>query len=316
MGLRGGPAELAGPASTGTLTSVEAVVTGTGGKRADSFRDAPPLTFAQRQGILPPSANTNRMRHRMVLRLFVAASLLAALVVLCPRPGAARGGSRGELGDAPEWRRLAELWQTMIDHSSDAIYNPTAFRDLARTLDTLDVDIPALVKHGLLPAGAGPGLTHLFHTRYQYISERHYTTESQITLTAIESAAATSHWVLELQLAALRRAGAGPEVERKTLEQLRAPILYELSFLEEYERFQDEAEKRRKALADRQAAGENVDFKPFESERHRRTILLVDAYQTRRIPISKSARALMPYIESLTTLPLNPRQTTSAGSGA
>jgi len=256
------------------------------------------------------------MSDRVLPRPLLLATLIACCVLISAASSLAPS-EKPRLEVAPEWQRLAELWQTMVDHSSDRVYNPPAFRELARSFDSVDGDTAALVKRGLLPSAVALDLTHLFHSRYQYISERHYTTESQITLTATEAAAATAHWIIELQLAALRRAGAGPDVERKAMAQSQSPILYELSFLEECEKFQDEAERRRRGLADKQAAGENVDFKPFENERHRRTLLLLDAYQSKRIPISKSARALMPYIQSLTTLPVTSMQPSSpAAPGA
>jgi hypothetical protein len=229
------------------------------------------------------------------------ASLLIFLAFSYGVAVAARAGASAGLQTAPEWLRAAELWQRMIDHSSDTIYDPTGFRELARSLDSLDVDFAALAKRGLLPAAVPPDLIRLFRSRFEYISDRHYTSESNVTLSATESAVATSHWIIELQLAAMRRAGSAPDMERKAAAEMESPILYELSFLDEYESFASETEKRRRALADRQAAGESVDFKPFENERQRRENLLLNAYHSRRIPISKSDRALMPYIASLTT---------------
>ena len=242
------------------------------------------------------------MRRSRFPRHLLIASLLISLAFSCGVALAARAGASAELQTSPEWLRGAELWRKMIDHSSDAIYDPAGFRGLARSLDSLDVDLPALAKRGLLPAAVPPDLIRLFRSRFEYISDRHYTNESNITLSAAESAVATSRWVIELQLAAMRSAGSAPDIGRKTTAESESPMLYELSFLDEYERFVGDTWKRRRALADRQAAGENVDFKPFENERQRRENLLLDAYHSRRIPISKPARALMPYIQSLTAL--------------
>jgi hypothetical protein len=241
------------------------------------------------------------MRRFSFLRHLALVSLLVLLAFSGRAALAARAGASAALQAAPEWGRLARLWQTMIDHSSDAIYDPAGFRGLSKSLDALDADLAALVKRGLLPADVPPELTGLFRSRFEYISDRHYTSASQVTLSATESAVATSHWIIELQLAMMRSAGSASDVERKAIAQSESPIVYEISFLDEYERFVGETEKRRRALADRQAAGENVDFKPFENERQRRENLLLAAYHARRVPISKSARALMPYIQSLTT---------------
>jgi hypothetical protein len=253
--------------------------------------------------MLPFAANLLRMFDRAHFRHPIAAALtvLCALVLAAPAI-AGRPSVRPQLESAPEWLRLAALWQTMLDHSSDVVYSPTRFRELAKDIDAIDVDLAALVKRGLLPRPISSGLARLFHARYSYLLEHHYTEESDITVTDIEAAVVTAQWVVELQLAAIRQASRGQEAERKTIAGAEDTIVWELSFLQEYEAFKGEAEKRRQALADRQAAGENVDFRPFESERIRRSLNLLDAYRSRRIPISRSVRELMPYLVSLTTL--------------
>jgi hypothetical protein len=246
-------------------------------------------------------------RHRVRVLLAavccISAALLAAESQAAPRP---------DLTNTPEWGRLAALWQTVLDHSSDVVYSPARFRELVKDIDGIDVDLAALVKRGYLPVSVSAGLRRVFHSRYSYILDRHYTSDSSVTMTGIESAVATSHWIVELQLAALRRAEAGTEVGRKTISGAESAIAYELSFLQEYEGFQEEADRRRKALADKQAAGEKVDFRPFEAERLKKTLRLMDAYWAKRIPISRSVRAMMPHVTSLTTLPAVSATTSSA----
>ncbi len=264
----------------------------------------------------PFAANFLRMFDRARFRHLIAAALtlLCALVLAAPA-SAGRAAVRPKIESAPEWLRLSALWQTMLDHSSDVVYSPTRFRELAKDIDAIDVDLAALVKRGLLPGSISTGLARLFHARYSYLLEHHYTEESNITVTDIESAAQTSQWVVELQLAAIRRASRGQEEERKTIAGAQDSVAWELSFLQEYDAFQSEAEKRRQALADRQAAGENVDFRPFESDRIRRSLYLLDAYRSRRIPISRSVREMMPYLVSLTTLTGPTTPATSAPGG-
>lgn len=257
------------------------------------------MAATSRQGIPLLAANLLLMFGHTPSRRY----LMAVFVALCLTSAAAgRPSLSPQLPSAPEWLRLASLWQTMLDHSSNAIYSPTRFRELAKDVDAIDVDLTSLVKRGLVSKPISEELAHLFHVRYSYLLEHHYTEESNITVTDLEAAVLTSRWVVELQLTTARRAAQTPGADPGTIPGAEDVMVRELSFLREYEEFQDQAEKRRQALADRQAAGENVDFRPFERERITRGMHLLDAYRSRKIPTSRAVREVMPYLISLTTL--------------
>jgi len=213
------------------------------------------------QGILRRAAKSFGMSNRLGRSHLLSHLLLACgcILLLASAAMAARPFRAVELESTPEWNRLAVLWQAMMDHSSDVIYSPTRFQELVKEVDAIDVDLAALTKRGLLPRPIAIDLKRVFHARYEYLREHYYTSESQVTLPAMESAAITAHWVVELQLGALRRANAGPEPDRKLMARAQSAIACELSFLETYERFRAEVEKRRQALVEEQKSGKDVD---------------------------------------------------------
>ncbi len=208
----------------------------------------------------------------------------------------------GALEKAPEWQQLAALWQAMLDHSSNVIYSPERFQELAKDMDAVETQAAALVKRGLLPAGAAPDLTRLFHDRYEYLRTRHYTTDSHVGLTAGEAAAVTSQWIIELQLAGARQVNPDPREDRAALSRAEASIVYELGFLTAYQKLESEAQTRRKELLDEQAAGKEVDLKALDNDCERRRNLLLEAYRGRSLRAPRSVRSLMPYLTSLTRL--------------
>lgn len=228
----------------------------------------------------------------------VALLLLSQACWLLP---AARAGSKApSLEKTPEWGRLVTLWHAMLDHSSDLVYSPARFQELAKQMDAVDADVAELVKAGLLSVPVAAGLARLFHDRYQYILTRHYTSQSEIKLSGLEAAAAASHWIVELQLGVLRRGSVGPDGRPAPSDAIESTIAYELSFLEEYNRFEAEVEKRREVLAQQQAAGKEVDTKAFDDDCERRRLLLLEAYQGHRIRVSRSVRSLLPQVMALT----------------
>jgi len=239
--------------------------------------------------------------------------LLASLLLWLASTSSASGlaARKPTLERTPEWGRLVILWHTMLDHSAEVIYSAARLRELAGQMDQMDADAAGLVKLGLLAVPVAANLSRLFHDRYEYIATRHYTTESQVKLTGLEAAAATAHWIVELQFAVLRRGlrADGAPVDAAAIE---STISYELSFLREYDRFEAEGESRRQALLEQQAAGKEVDLKAFEDECERRRLRLLEAYHNRSIRPSRSVKALLPYLVALTRCrPASPLESSS-----
>ena len=233
--------------------------------------------------------------------LLPAARLLwLALLVLTLPAVAAPASLDPALTRSSEWQRLVALWSTMLDHSSDVIYSPARFEQLAGEADAVDGLTGALAKRNLLPPPIASDLAKLFRDRYEYIGSRHYTTESEVSLTAPEAAAATAQWIVELQLAFVRGAPDTTKQQQTQIAHAEQSISYELSFLREYRDFEAEADDRRNRLIAQQSQGKEVDSQAFENDCQRRRKLLVDAYHRRRIRPSRPVRALLPYVVALT----------------
>ena len=63
--------------------------------------------------------------------------------------------ARASFVDTQEGRRLVVLWQAMLDHSSDAVYSPELFRELAADLAAADADFASLAERGVLSRWRG-----------------------------------------------------------------------------------------------------------------------------------------------------------------
>jgi hypothetical protein len=198
-----------------------------------------------------------------------------------------------------EWARLAKLWNLMLDHSSDVVYSPTHFNELAESLDAADGDLTALAKSGLLPEETASALRRLFHGRYDYIKTYHYTNQQQINQTAAESAASTARWLVERQLALLRSGSLGPQVPEEILTATRSNIAFQLTFLHHLDQFEAEVERRRGLLEEKRRAGEEADLESFDNECQRKRNLLLEAYRNRRIRSLRVVEALIPYVLAL-----------------
>lgn len=201
----------------------------------------------------------------------------------------------------PEWRRLVALWHVLLDHSSNAIYSPARLQSLAPEMERMEADLGKLAAEKRLAPAIADGLRGIFRDRHQYLEQRHYSTEPQVSLSATEAAAATAQWVIELELEMVRRSSPPPESARRELAASSRVIEYELAFLRALREFEAETERRRQALADREATGEEVDWKTFENECQRRRNLLLDAYHKRRLRPGRAVRELVPYMLMLTT---------------
>ncbi|UCC68464.1 MAG: hypothetical protein JSV79_00575 [Armatimonadota bacterium] len=206
----------------------------------------------------------------------------------------------GPLMDAPEWPRLVTLWHAMLDHSSDLIYSRARFDELVEDLDQADADISALAQRHLLSDQPARDLRRLFHARYRYISEHHYTTQRRIEITETESARGAAEWVVELQLALLRTTYPDPDRNRKLISAAESNLSYQLTFLYHLDKFEAEADRRRANLKAREDEGKTVDWQAFDTDCARRYRLLLDAYRARRIPSAPAVRELLRYICALT----------------
>jgi hypothetical protein len=224
--------------------------------------------------------------------------LLVALACSAAASAAAEQ-RRNRLLDTEEGPRLVRLWHDMLDHSSDRIYSPTLFRELADDLEAAEADLAALSKRRVLDEPDAKCLARLFRLRYAYISEWHYTDQSTIRLSGEEATRKTALWIVELQLAVLRR----PPTSKAEEELARAAvrnIAYELAFIHHLDQFEAESDRRRMALRERADAGENVDLEAFENEYLARRGLLLLAYGQRRLPRVRSVDEILPYLVALT----------------
>jgi hypothetical protein len=238
------------------------------------------------------------------------------LAALSPVPGNALA-DRGvpTVPECPERHRLVDLWHAMLDHSSDFIYNHTLFLELGKDLTQADSDIGALVERGAFSKPIADDLRGLFHSRYDYIEEYHYTDQARFLLTAAQSARITAQWLVELQLDVIRRARAMPEPDERLAAAAESNLAYELTFLQHLDKFEGQADQRRDKLKAGEESGEEVDWQAFENDCQRRRNLLLEAYRQRRLPRVRSVERLMPYLVALTTSQPSPASTSRDPEG-
>ena len=242
---------------------------------------------------LPRVANARLCRVAASLALLALITASTVADVAAPR-------------DTPEWPRLARLWHTMLDHSSDRIFGPNTFSELSASLAEADADIGALWGRGLLSKELAPRLRWLFHLRYQYIDQHHYPKQAHSSVTGLESAYVTAHWRVERDFNSLRAPRSLPP---DSADQARRDLAYQLSFIHDYEEFETETAARRLALQGRAEQDETVDWASFDSECQRRRNLLLEAYHGGRIRTADVIARLLPYALALneSALPTPPR---------
>lgn len=223
--------------------------------------------------------------------------LVAVCIVLV---GGARADDRDvTFVETQEGRRLVVLWHAMLDHSGDAVYSPELFRELGASFEVADADFAALAERGVLSQPRSEQLRALFHTRYRYIQECHYSNRSTIRVTGVAASRTTAQWVVELQLSILRRQPTS-KADEYLAEAAMGNLAYELTFLHHLDAFEEESDRRRMALMDKQTAGEDVDLEGFEKEYQYRRSRLLEAYRNKRLPKVASVNELVPYIVALT----------------
>ena len=234
-------------------------------------------------------------------RIAVWGHLIWCLVAI----GVAMGGSvsaddaRASFVETQEGRRLVALWQAMLDHSSDAVYSPELFRELAADLAAADADFAALAERGMLSRSRGEQLRALFHARYRYIQGCHYGNRSTIRVSGVEAGRTTAQWVIELQLSVLRRAPTS-KADRELAEAAIKNLAYELTFLHRLDAFEAESDRRRVTLMDKEAAGGKVDLEAFEKEYQYRRSLLLETYRQKKLSKVRAVEEMLPYVVALT----------------
>jgi len=236
------------------------------------------------------------MRTVSTSRLLLA---LGCLLLAAASPALCSARSMQALSDSPEWGQLAKLWQALLDHSSERVYSPSLFRGLAGDVNGVDSEVLALADGGALPRPLTDYLGHLFHTRYQYLGECHYTTRSSVSESPFEASRTAALWVVELQLSVLRRPLAS-KADAELADAAEANLTYQLGYLYHLERFSSEVDEHRTATNKREEAGEKVDWKAFDADVERRQGLLLDAYRSRKLPPADIVHKAMPYIIALT----------------
>jgi hypothetical protein len=194
----------------------------------------------------------------------------------------------------------------MIDHSSNIIYSPEHFAKLADDLDQAGDDLEALAGRGLINPEAVAHLRALLDLRYGYIRTWHYTERSMIEMSGIESTSTTARYIVELQLCVLRRPLIS-KMDRELASVARGNLARQLLFLAHLEAFEEEADRRRRALKEREDAGEDVDWKRFDGEYVWRRKALTDAYEDRELPAMRWVSDMMPYVFALTEAKPSPQ---------
>ncbi len=208
---------------------------------------------------------------------------------------------------------MVRLWQDMLDHSADLIYSPRLFQGLASDLARVDADLASLRERRLLSKPCADCLGRLFHVRYAYIRDWHYSQRSTVRLSGGAATRKAALWVVEMELAILRRpptTAAEEELARRAVKN----IGYELTFVHHLDTFEAESDRRRMALLDRDAAGGDVDLEAFEKEYLFRRSLLLQAYRQRQLPRVRSAEEILPYVVALTRATASPRPTARESS--
>lgn len=244
-----------------------------------------------------PFRDKTRINASTPRRVAAALCCVTALALSAASPPA--DASVGEIEQAVEWQRLVDLWHALIDHSSNLVYSPSRLRELVKDLNAVDGELSSLSESGLLRAEISDGLRWVFHTRYQYLHERHYANQAHIAITEAEAARNAAHWVIELQLSLLRRVGAG-ESREKLVEAATANIAYELTFLHHSDKFEAEVDRRGSELRKQEEAGETVDWDRFRFDCQRRRNALLKAYRNRKLPRVRAVEALLPCVIALT----------------
>ncbi len=198
-----------------------------------------------------------------------------------------------------EWDRVATLWQTLIAHSSNEIYNASIFQSLAADMYSADSDLSALAGRGALQKPMADYLAHVLHMRYQYLAEITYTTRATSQESEAEASRHAALWVVEHQLSVLRR----PlllRADEELAEAAKSNLAYQLTYLYHVEKLDDEIEQQRRAMKRREEAKEKVDWKAFDAEVVRRQDSLLDAYRQRKLRRVALVNQATPYMVSLT----------------
>jgi hypothetical protein len=204
----------------------------------------------------------------------------------------------GDLAQTAEWRDLARVWHALTDHSSDLVYNPTLLRELAGDMEKSSNTLMSMSAEGQLADQVAKGLRRLFDARYEYLRTYHYADEASVTLTGAESSRVTARWIIELQLAVLRRV-RNDNANHRLAEAAQSNIAYQLSFLHHSDRFEAEVDRRGRALKEREEAGETVNWDAFTLECHRRRTALLEAYRQKKLRRPREVERLMPYVTAL-----------------
>ena len=224
---------------------------------------------------------------------------LGCLLLAAASPALCSARSMQALSDSPEWCQLAKLWQALLDHSSERVYSPSLFQGLAGDVNAVDSEVATLANGGALPKPVADYLGRLFHARYQYLGECHYTTQSSVNESPFEASRTAALWVVELQLSVLRRPLAS-KADAELADAAEANLTYQLTYLHHLDRFSSDVDERRTATKKREEAGEKVDWKAFDTDVERRQGLLLDAYRSRKLPPADIVHRAMPYIVALT----------------
>lgn len=198
-----------------------------------------------------------------------------------------------------EWQRLARLWQTMLDHSSNTVYNPELCRALADDIGRADDDLTALAIRRELPEDVTNILQRVLHMRYEYLTDFYYHAQPNVSQRVFDASRYTALWVIEMQLAVLRK----PLISRDDEKLSRAAeenVRFQLTYLHHMEEFVTEADRRRMEMKKKEDAGSTVDWGKFDAEVARRENRLLDAYQAHHLPEVRRISEAIPFIVALT----------------
>ena len=261
------------------------------------------MRFGKPAGERMPARRIGPAVLTVAFLLALAAAAGPALAARQPQPPVA----------TQEWQRLVHLWQAMLDHSSDVVSSVALCRELAKDVDTADADLTALAQRGALSKSVAESLRTLVHMRYRYLTECHYTRRAVIRVSAAEASVTAAQWVVEMQLAILRRPPVS-EAEEGLAAAAESNLTSQLTFLYHAFAFEEEADRRRLKLREREKAGEKVDWEAFDTECQKRRNRLLEAHGRRDLSRVRAVGEVIPYVVSLTRQ--EPPSQSAAGASA
>ena len=223
--------------------------------------------------------------------------LLCSISWLLPSSGIAK--EKISIQNTVEWNHLVSLWHVMLDHSSNVIYSPERFKEVAPLLERADTDITALITKGVVTKDTGESLRWIFHTRHDYIKDQIYGVTATRQQDNLQAAASASQWTVEMQLDVLRQLYRSDTPDKKLLEAVRSNLTLELTFQRRLTIVQGTVAQTETASSEDTKQSDAAQVKQAQ-DAHKQRQSLMQAYEKRKLPRDRAVQDLLPYIFELT----------------